>query len=348
MKTTNLLDKDFKIVQKKKIFFMIPAAIVLVAIIMMVIYGFALGSPLNLGMDFTGGYTINIKIGTQLTAENYNEYADKITKTVENLTDENGVSYKLKLSNMQRQGSGEQASIYIKYKAVADEFTMEDVINVKLVETLQKDIFEDDKYAGEVSKGDTVSATISGELLRNALLAIFISVVLMLIYIAFRFELSSGVSAIIALFHDLVIMIAFMAILRIEINSTFIAALITILGYSINNTIIIFDRVRENHKSLYNTNMSNADIANKSIKETIVRTINTTITTLITIVLVALLGVTEIKIFAIPIIIGLLSGTYSSICISPSLWALWKDRKSRPNKKNVKDVKVDKATLINE
>ncbi|MCI9518997.1 MAG: protein translocase subunit SecF, partial [Clostridia bacterium] len=200
----------------------------------------------------------------------------------------------------------------------------------------------DDRYSGLVSLGSATSASFSAELLWSALAAILASVVLMLVYIAFRFELTSGLSAIIALFHDILIMFCFMAIFRIEINSTFIAALITILGYSINNTIVIFDRIRENKKSEMAKTSTAAFIANKSVGETLLRSVNTTLTTLLTIGMVAILGVRDIKIFALPIIIGLLAGTYSSIFISPPIWASWKDRKKKGLQSGTKEVK--KAT----
>ena len=140
-------------------------------------------------------------------------------------------------------------------------------------------------------------------------------------------------------------------ICHIEINSTFIAALITILGYSINNSIIIFDRVRENMRSVYAKDMTSEQIANKSVRETLMRSINTTITTLIMIVMVAILGVTDIKIFAFPIIIGLISGTFSSIFIAPSLWALFqrvgkknKNNDNKPDYKKTKKKVPDTAT----
>ena len=150
----------------------------------------------------------------------------------------------------------------------------------------------------------------------------------MLVYIVIRFELLSGLAAVVALAHDMLMMVCFMAIFHIELNSSFIAALITVLGYSINNTIIIFDRVRENMRFMFGKKGPNgklikpAYIANKSVQETVWRSINTTITTLITISLVAIIGVSSIRIFALPIIFGLISGTYSSIFLAPTIWSM--------------------------
>lgn len=421
------MNKDFKLVERKKIWFLIPICIICVAIIAMIIYGVTMDAPLNLGMDFQGGYTVNVKLSTKLTNDTFGTYRNEIVDTIESLTDSNGNSYNLKVASVQSQGSGEDASILVKYKAVASDAIMEDEINPAIQDALQEKIFKivptissavtaqnvaytvqynnfpliittysekvaaiealasassvtvsdfdlindgktitftasaqsesfdaglpekvsiSDKYSGQAVKGDIISATVSSELLTNALLAIALSIVLMLVYIAFRFEVSSGVSAVIALLHDILIMFSFMAIFHIEINSTFIAALITILGYSINNTIIVFDRIRENAKSLFHKNSSATFIANCSIKETLVRSINTSITTLITIAMVAIIGVPSIRVFALPIIAGLLAGTFSSIFISPSVWALWKDRKKKISKSDEKAKKSEgKAAL---
>ncbi len=176
-----------------------------------------------------------------------------------------------------------------------------------------------DEYSGNVASSGYVSSTVSDELLWRAVLAVSIAIVCMLIYITIRFQFLSGLAAIIALFHDLVIMMCGMFIFHIEINQTIIAALITILGYSINNTIIIFDRVRENIKLM--PSASNAEIINTSVKDTMSRTICTTLTTLIMIALIAMIGVSNVQVFALPIIFGLLAGFYSANFIAPVIWA---------------------------
>ncbi|WP_251182962.1 protein translocase subunit SecF [Anaerocaecibacter muris] len=441
-KIDNLLDKDFKLVEKRKIIFAIPIVILVIAAVMMIIFHFTLGSALNLGTDFTGGYSVDIKLGNQLTDDNYQEYYDKITETLKSVKTENGKEYKITISGaMQRQGSGDNASIHVKYAAVngVSESEMSKQINPAIISALEKSVlnkvpsvtikdnvitatydepiddtnagspFETlknaflaivsdigltesdvdvklntenrkqiiitssktvenssevkdkivsamtlpDVYAGSVTGGDLVGATVSTELLFNAILAVSLALIFMLCYIGLRFQLSSGIACIIALLHDVLIMFAFMAIFNIEINSTFIAALITILGYSINNSIILFDRVRENMRTVYAKSMSPEGVANKSIKETLIRSINTTITTLIMILMIAIIGVSEIKIFAFPIIFGLLAGTFSSIFIAPSLWALFqrvgKNKQNfriEPKNKNKKTEKKSKPTEI--
>lgn len=414
MKISNLLEKDLHIVEKKKIWFMIPAGIVVLAAIMMIIFTFTLGSPLNVGMDFTGGYTMNVKLGTNLTDANEDDYKALIKETAESLADANGNEYgiKISVSNIRRQGSGAESSLYVPYKAVAAEEIMAD-INSELQTALNDSIFKriptlteengtlvatypealgafyanrkqavtdaaagvgltlgadsfslsedgkvmtirtgalteeqkavfpaaleiDDYYSGSIVAGDQVSASVSSELLTTAICAVIGAIALMLLYIFIRFELASALAAVIALFHDILIMICFMAIFHIEINSTFIAALITILGYSINNTIIIFDRVREAIKNGMAKNSTFGRVANFAVRDTMLRSLNTSLTTLITIGMVAIIGVPDIRIFALPIIAGLLAGTFSSICIAPSVWSLMKDRKPRTPKETAK------------
>lgn len=444
---SGLLDNDFKIAEKRKIVFLIPLVILVIAAIMMIVFRFTVGSAFNLGTDFTGGYSVDIKLGNKLNENTKQTYFDQISEVLESVTAENDVTYKIDISGaMQLQGSGDTASIRVKYSQVSgvSENEMSTYVNPAIVTALENRVLnkiptveingktitatydtvinadgEDspladlrtslynalagindkhsanitvdensvaldpnnnkkviitsstdvnntsevksaliaalnisDKYSGSVTGGDMVGATVSTELLFSAVFAVILALMFMLSYIGIRFQLSSGLACIIALFHDILIMFAFMAICHVEINSTFIAALITILGYSINNSIIIFDRVRENMRSLSAKSMTPEAVANKSVKDTLLRSINTTVTTLIMILMVAILGVSDIKIFAFPIIIGLIAGTYSSICIAPSLWALFQrvGSKNRANfnlpPKNKKNKQIAKSSEV--
>ena len=414
MKLKGLFQQDFKIVENKKKVFLVPAVILVIALICGIIFGVTRGNALNLGMDFTGGYSMTVTFGTNLTDETYDDYKKITEDAIEGLTDENGKKYGIEVSSIQRQGESDTASLLVKYQAVAEETKMEEIndqlrdellklfthtptvtlngdateitadyntwlipfksasetadkigdwdyvfrerlvaagVDVKalvdngvvisgntvkvalntayageiadLVETLTVS----DTRSGQVADAGTTSASVSDDILKSAILAISVSLVLMLIYIIIRFELLSGIAAVAALAHDVLIMFACMIIFQIEINATFIAALITILGYSINNTIIIFDRVRENMRLFMHKRDERgkkykpAYIANKSVQDTIWRSINTTLTTLIMICMIAILGVTSVQVFALPIIFGLIAGTFSSICLAPTIWA---------------------------
>ncbi len=172
---------------------------------------------------------------------------------------------------------------------------------------------------------DHVSAIAGHDLLSNAIKALLIAFVCMLIYIAIRFSPLSGAAALFALVHDILIMCAFMVFFRglFQVNSPFIAAILTIVGYSINNTIIIFDRIRETRAKPGYTQVDMMDVVEVSVSSTLSRTINTTLTTLFTLVCLYIFGVSSIKEFAFPLLIGMLAGTYSSVLLSGQVWAMW-------------------------
>ncbi len=167
---------------------------------------------------------------------------------------------------------------------------------------------------------ERVSASVGRDLSKAAFTASLVAVALILVYIGFRFEFKSGIAAVCALIHDLLVMLSFYVIFRIPFNINFIAAALTILGYSINATIVVFDRVRENRRNM-NTG-SFAEIVDSSIWDTMTRSVNTTVTTLIVMLMLLILGVSSIRNFALPICIGIVCGCYSSVCISGPLWNL--------------------------
>ncbi|MBQ2144869.1 MAG: protein translocase subunit SecF [Oscillospiraceae bacterium] len=178
-------------------------------------------------------------------------------------------------------------------------------------------------YGVDVEKGyqvERVSASVGKDLTRSAFLASGVAVLLILLYIAIRFEFRSGVAAVIALIHDLLVMLSVYVIFRIPFNINFIAAALTILGYSINATIVVFDRVRENRKTMKTGSFP--VIVDTSIWDTMSRSINTTVTTLIVMLMLLIFGVSSIRNFALPICVGVLCGCYSSVCISGPLWNL--------------------------
>ena len=172
---------------------------------------------------------------------------------------------------------------------------------------------------------DQVDPIIGSELRNQALVGILIAIVAMLIYISIRFEISFAIAAIIALAHDMLILLSFFAILRIQVNAPFIAAMLTVLGYSINDTIVVFDRIRENRKKVKKLELE--ELINSSISQSLMRCINTSVTTLFTIIALYIFGVEAVKSFALPLIIGFVAGTYSSIFIASPIWYIIKNRK---------------------
>ena len=185
---------------------------------------------------------------------------------------------------------------------------------------------------------ETISASVSNEMKSDAIVAVVIAAICMLIYIWIRFKnLAFGASSVLALIHDVIVVLMVYAVgsAFISVGSTFIACMLTIVGYSINATIVVFDRVRENRK----TAGSRADVAqivNDSITQTLSRSINTSITTLIMVLVLAIMGVDAVRQFAIPLIAGIISGCYSSVCLAGTVWFFM-------NKKMKKRAKTDKA-----
>ena len=280
--------KIYDFMKHRKLWFGISGVAIAIGLIFMAIYG------LNFGIDFTGGTAIQANIGKSFEISEVRNITDKFDK-------EAIVTY-----------AGQDKDIaLVKTKIALDVSQQGEVIKA----------FQDKFGIQQTNiQFETIGPTIGSELAKQALLALFLANLGILIYVSFRFEWKFGVAAIIALLHDVLIMLVVYSVAQIAINASFIAAILTIVGYSINDTIVVFDRIRENKKHLKKIEHSN--LVNKSISETVVRSINTSITTLVTILALYILGVPAIKDFALPLLVGILSGTYSSIFIASPLWAL--------------------------
>ncbi len=289
-----------------KWFVLVPIIIIVIG----VIFG-AVNGGLNLGIDFTGGNITTIEFN-----------GDFDTNVVKQALEDNGMG-----DSPIVQTGDNFSQAQIRMRLLPDEEEQANV-NTAIISQVQE-TYPD----AVIASVDRVGGVTSSELIRNAFLAVTVACVLMLIYIWIRFELFNGISAVITLVHDVAIMIAVVCILRIQINSAFIAACLTIIGYAINNTIVVFDRVRDNLKVMGLKQHTRSEIANTSIKETLTRTINTSITTLIMILALYIFGVAAIKEFALPIIVGLLAGVYSSILISAPLWAFMADKFDKSKRK---------------
>lgn len=280
---------------------MISAGIMVLALLLSLF-----GMGINVGIDFSGGMYMQYTMGEAVTQSD-----------IEGVL--NGIG--LKDYAVSVQGTGKD-SINIRIKAI-DEDGVQGV-QASITEALQA------KYPNAAIYGDVnyVGPVAGATLLRNAFLSVLIAALCMLIYIAIRFDFNSGAAAVLGLVHDVLIMLSFMVILRsfVQMNSSFIAAMLTIVGYSINNTIIIFDRIRENARKMPSST-PRVDVVNRSIKECLGRTINTTLTTLVTIVCLYIFGVSSIREFALPIIVGIISGVYSANMINGYVWAFLEEKK---------------------
>lgn len=276
-------------------FVLIPALVIVVGIVMYLIHG-----GFNFDVEFLGGVRMQVNMHTEFDNK---EIVDLIQSST---TDT--------VSATVQKGSNDQIAV-IKTPPVDDNVKTEIFNAMK------------DKYSladGDLISVSSASASFGQEIQRKALLYTLLAIICILIYIAIRFEWRSAVMAVVALAINVVVMAAIYAITNIPLNTTFIAAMLTVVGYSINNTIVIFDRIRENQKTR-KKDESISMMVDRSVFETLGRTINSTITTLITIVLIYILGVSTIKDFALPLIVGILAGAYTSIFIASTFWAAWRE-----------------------
>ena len=173
---------------------------------------------------------------------------------------------------------------------------------------------------------ESISSTVSSEMRTDAIVAVVVATICMLIYIWFRFkDLRFATSAVVALLHDVLVVLAFYALARVSVGNTFIACMLTIVGYSINATIVIFDRIRENMAAMKNKD-NIAEVVNVSITQTLTRSIYTSLTTFIMIAVLFVMGVSSIREFALPLMVGIVCGAYSSVCITGALWYVFKTK----------------------
>jgi preprotein translocase SecF subunit len=293
---------SLKIIEKTKIWFTISIIITIIGI------GFLATKGLNYGIDFKGGTLITLKMNQEFDKNDINEIIDKYAKE----------RYSTKVAD-----EGKEIEIIVQEGVLDEEKT-----NALIDEIKVKYSLEDSALIGK----ESIGATVGNELKKKAALALGVSSIAMLIYITARFEFSYAAAAIIALLHDVFITVSFYAIFGIQVNTPFIAAILTIVGYSINDTIVIFDRIRENVKK--NRRMSSKEVANISITETMTRSINTSLTTLITIVAVYIF-VPTIREFSLPLIVGIACGAYSSIFIASPIWVIIKNAKQKKKAKSI-------------
>ena len=284
--------------QKRALICLIVSAAIMLTAFTMSLCGYGI----NYGIDFAGGLNIQYNMGAAF------EQADVEAA----LLNQNITEYNISTSGE----NGHIVQIRIPTLDSDDEIQ-------SLQNALEAELSE--KYTAMDTANATASyvGPIAGKVLvRNAVWSVVLAAALMLVYIAVRFDLATGLAAVTGLVHDVLVMLSFMVILRsfVQMNSSFIAAMLTIVGYSINNTIVIFDRIRENKKKA-DENADRDVLVKTSVKECLGRTVNTTLTTLVTIVALYVLGVDAIREFSLPIIIGILAGVYSANMINGYVWA---------------------------
>ena len=297
--------KSIDFIGKKAVFFTISGIIIAAGLISMGVHSATEGKALNYGLDFMGGTSTTADFGKDMTIE---DIENDIVPYVEKVTGD---------SDVQATKVEGTTQVTIKTRTLSLDERQE----------LEDTLAENCDVDASTITSQSISSTISGEMRSDALKAVIVSCIFMLLYIWFRFkDIRFAASAILALVHDVLVVITVYALVRISVGSTFIACVLTIVGYSINDTIVIFDRIRENlaFKTGKQTAEELREVANKSLTQTLSRSINTSITTFIMVVMLYILGVASIRDFSLPLMAGLVCGAYSSICIATELWYVMK------------------------
>jgi SecD/SecF fusion protein len=306
---TNFDNVDF--LKYRKIFFILSTVSVILGIIIILVF------KLNLGIDFASGTRVEILAEKSLTTEEINDEMSKID---------------FKANDVVLSGTNNEIGV-ARLVGVLDH---QEISNLKS--------HFNETYGSEPNVS-TVSPTVGKELAQNAMIGVLIASIGIIIYVSFRFEFYMALASVIALLHDAFFIIAFFSITRLEVDVTFIAAVLTIVGYSINDTIVTFDRIRELQKKIKVKTIEDLRlIVNRSLQQTFTRSVNTVLTVVIAVIALLIFGSTSITNFSIALLVGLVSGTYSSLFIAAQLWLIWKGKQL--NKKMEMPTKVSNEQQV--
>ena len=309
------------IIQNSKKFLTLSAIMVILSLSIIFTKG------LNYGIDFSGGNLIQVKYEKPVSLTNLNDILDEAAKNIPQLS---GNSRKVQIS--------EGTTVILRTQ--------------ELTENQKNEVLEDLSKLGtyEINKIEKVGASVGKELKSSAIYSLLIGAVLIVIYITVRFEFVFSIGAIVALLHDLIIAIGVISLLGYEVDTPFIAAILTILGYSINDTIVVFDRIRENIKRKTKKKIDFVQCLNNSINQVMIRSINTSVTTLFAIVAILIFGGDSLRTFIITLLVGMLAGTYSSVFIAtPIVYLLDKNNKHNSGLEailNKEDTKKTKEKIL--
>ena len=299
--------KTINFLSKKNLFLVISLVLVIAAPVAMLVNNGSSGKALNYSLEFMGGTSTNVTFNEDLSIADIDA---KVKPVVQKVTGD---------ANIQTQKVSGTNQVIIKTKELNLDERQE-------LNDLLKDEFGVDE---SLITAESISSTVSNEMRKDAVIAVIVATICMLIYIWFRFkDIRFATSAVLALVHDVLVVLAFYAIARVSVGNTFIACMLTIVGYSINATIVIFDRIRENMKAA-SKKTDLAEVVNLSITQTLTRSIYTSFTTFVMVAVLYVMGVASIREFALPLIVGILCGAYSSVCITGALWYVMKTKIGR-------------------
>jgi SecD/SecF fusion protein len=292
--------KTINFVKRRVIYYAIAIVCIAAGFFGMAAHSASGDGALNLSLEFVGGSSTTVYFNEDYTLEQIDSEMVPLVMDitgdsdvyVQKVADSTGVIFKTRNLSLEERESFN--------KVFVDNYSVDE----------------------DTISSQSISSTISSEMTSDAVVAVIIAVILIMIYIAFRFQdFRFASAAVIALIHDILLVLASYALVRISVGSTFIAVMLTILGYSINDTIVVFDRVRENfHNRARVSKEELTEIANTSVTQTLTRSINTSVTTFIMVLLLYIMGVASIKDFSLPLMVGIVAGLFSSVCISTNLW----------------------------
>ena len=290
------LQKNIDFLSKRNLFIILSSGVIIVGIVTMIVNSAMGKHSLNYSLEFLGGTSTNVTFNEDMPLADIDA---KVVPSIEKITGD---------ANVQVQKVSGSNEVIFKTRSL-------DVKEREAFNDMMEQEFgvEADKIVAE-----TISSTISAEMSRDAILAIVVATILMLIYIWFRFkDVRFGASSVICLVHDVLVVVTFYALARITVGSTFVACILTIVGYSINATIVIFDRIRE---KLAASKEELDKLVNEAVNQTLSRSLFTSLTTFIMVAVLYILGVSSVKEFALPLMIGIICGTYSSVCLASAIW----------------------------
>ena len=300
---------NLHIIKRAKLYLTISIVAVVLSLVIFFVKG------LNYGIDFSGGNLFQLKYnGTTVTLNQINENLDKLA---EGLPQVNSNSRKVQISD--------DGTVIVRVPELSEADKDKVLNSLKELGTYTLD------------KEDKVGASIGDDLKKSAIYSLGIGAILIVIYITMRFEFSFAIGGILSLLHDIIIAVGFIALMGYEVDTPFIAAILTILGYSINDTIVIYDRIRENLKRRHNKNWTLEECMDESVNQTAVRSLNTSVTTLFSVIAILVFGGASLKTFIMTLLIGILAGTYSSIFIATPIVYLLNKRKGNDMQDMFKD-----------
>lgn len=301
--------KSLPVIEKKKLWFLISTVIIVIGIVMMPVHKLSNGSILNYDIEFVGGTATLVNLGDGNGYDSFEALSSDVKELVVEATGD---------ATPQFQNVQDKDQFIIKTMSLSTEQRV----------TLQTALIDKYDISTDDIESESISATISSEMRRDAIIAVVVASLFILLYVTFRFHDGwFGLAAVIALVHDILVVLAVYSVGNVPVNNSFIAAMLTIVGYSINDTIVLFDRVRENMQ--LDRKYSYKELVNMSVSQTLSRSIYTSATTFIMVLVLYIIGVASIREFALPLMMGIISGTYSSIFIASPLWYVFRLRKDK-------------------